>query len=336
VRRAAANAAASSAPNAAAAAASSSSPTAAATQELDALARQLLALHRAKVDASDPDDAPVTVAAAALEARARELGRAGAAAVRDRSFLHGEFRGHALTGRNVSATAAGPIPLGALAFNAYQPAGAMVRIVGGGDSPSRILRGGERFGVGGGGGEDEGGGGGGEAYVLSTAFDVVSLPAPASAAAASAFDAAAPAAAAGEGQAASAPPPPPPPQAAPPPRPLRGISHAVARGTWPPGEDAAGGGDPAPTAGGRMELQFCAMVLEPAPGTDLSDWLAAFGAPANPAMDAATGRLRVALPAKGPKGWLDHLMVTPEHTLIRGNFGSVSLLARCDGDAAAE
>jgi hypothetical protein len=244
------------------------------TAQLDAAARELLALRASASDPSDPANAAVAAAAEALEAQAKT-----AIATLDRSHVDGVFQGHTLTGRNVKATS-GEMPLGALAFNAYASRpGTLVRIVGGGDSPSRILRGGERFGV------------GPEAYVLSTAFDVVALPS-------------------GDSQSSPAPPPP---------RPIRGISNAVARGSW--SEDTPE----------RMDLQFAAMVLEPAEGTDLGDWLAAFGPPLNASMDPATGRVVAPLDAsKGPKGWIDHLMTTPTHTLIRGNFGSVSLLVRAE------
>lgn len=254
------------------AAAPANTATAAVDSELDALAASLLTL-RARARPDDPSDAAVATAATQLEQRAAELGRSV-----DRAHVSGVFQGHTLTGRNVKATS-GDMPLGALAFNAYQaPAGTLVRIVGGGDAPSRILRGGERFGV------------GPESYVLSTCFDVVSLG--------------------GEGGEAAA---------SPPPVPLRGFSHAVARGSWP--ESPAN----------RMDLEFAAMVLEPAAGTDLGAWLAAFAGEINPSMDQATGRLTVPLPAgKGPKGWIDHLATTPKHTLIRGNFGSVSLLVRAE------
>jgi hypothetical protein len=276
----------------AAAAATPPAPAPAAVDaELDALARDLLRLRGAS-DPSDPSDAAVAEAAAALERRARELG----AAPKRAHASPGVFQGHALTGRNVKATS-GDLPLGALAFNAYASRpGTLVRIVGGGDAPSRILRGGERFGV------------GPEAYVLSTGFEVVALPQ---------------AAIEGEEPGAAAPAPAPAP-----PRPIRGFSHAVARGAWAGGSGGDADGQQAPD---RMDLQFAAMVLEPAAGTDLPDWLGAFGPPLNAAMEAATGRLVVPLDAsKAPKGWIDHLATTPTHTLIRGNFGSVSLLVRVE------
>lgn len=247
------------------------------TARLDAAAQELLALRASASDPSDPANAAVAAAADALETQAKV-----ANATLDRAHVNGVFQGHTLTGRNVKATS-GEMPLGALAFNAYASRpGTLVRIVGGGDSPSRILRGGERFGV------------GPEAYVLSTAFDVVALPS--------------------EGASEQSSPAPPPP------RPIRGISNAVARGSWSDEDKPE-----------RMDLQFAAMVLEPAQGTDLGDWLAAFGPPVNPSMDPATGRMVVPLDAsKAPKGWIDHLMTTPTHTLIRGNFGSVSLLVRAE------
>jgi hypothetical protein len=257
-----------------------SASAASAAADLDARAQQLLAL-RAQSRPDDPNDAAVAAAADKLERRAQELGRC---LTPPRDHVQGVFQGHTLTGRNVKATS-GDLPLGALAFNAYQPAATIVRIVGGGDAPSRILRGGERFGV------------GPESYVLSTVFDVVSMP-PSEAS---------------EGAAAGAASSPQGPL-------LRGVSHAVARGSW-------SGGDDHPN---RMDLQFAAMVLEPAPGTDLKRWLEAF-AEANPGMDRGTGRLTVPLPeGKGPKGWIDHLATTQRHTLIRGNFGSVSLLVRVE------
>eukprot|EP00775_Hariotina_reticulata_P007351 gene7351-7562_t len=43
---------------------------------------------------------------------------------------------------------------------------------------------------------------------------------------------------------------------------------------------------------------------------------------------ASSGVLEVALPVKSPEGWMDYLMMLPEFQLVRGNFGSTTLLER--------
>jgi hypothetical protein len=44
--------------------------------------------------------------------------------------------------------------------------------------------------------------------------------------------------------------------------------------------------------------------------------------------DTASGVLEVDLPVKSPEGWMDYLMMLPEYQLVKGNFGSITLLER--------
>jgi hypothetical protein len=44
--------------------------------------------------------------------------------------------------------------------------------------------------------------------------------------------------------------------------------------------------------------------------------------------DPKTGVLEVDLPANSPEGWLDHVLMIPEFQLLKGNYGSVTLLER--------
>ncbi|KAF8062802.1 hypothetical protein HT031_004132 [Scenedesmus sp. PABB004] len=77
----------------------------------------------------------------------------------------------------------------------------------------------------------------------------------------------------------------------------------------------------------RLGIRFKKMRLEPAEGTDLARWLETFGA-ANPGMDPASGVLEVLLPEKSPVGWMDYLLMVEGWQLVRGNFGSTTLLQR--------
>ncbi|KAF6262805.1 hypothetical protein COO60DRAFT_1699103 [Scenedesmus sp. NREL 46B-D3] len=87
----------------------------------------------------------------------------------------------------------------------------------------------------------------------------------------------------------------------------------------------------APAAGNpqRLTIKFKRMRLEPGSQepAELQRWLDTF-AGANPSMDAATGVLEVDLPAKSPEGWMDYLLMMPQHQLVQGNFGSKTLLER--------
>eukprot|EP00878_Enallax_costatus_P017861 GHUV01018770.1.p1 GENE.GHUV01018770.1~~GHUV01018770.1.p1 ORF type:complete len:146 (+),score=40.69 GHUV01018770.1:469-906(+) len=81
----------------------------------------------------------------------------------------------------------------------------------------------------------------------------------------------------------------------------------------------------------RLIIQFKRVQLEP--GNDSPDhlqrWLDTL-LQHNPEMDPKTGILNVEMPQHPPEAWLDHVMMIPEYQLLKGNFGSVTLLKRVD------